>query len=232
MVSFAVRVFDMSSSYQQSAVPIPAWAQGAKVCLVFMFIRHLFCVVVRISPLIRWPIQCATTLLVQEYSDTDALPVRKSALNGGFSDEGKLTAPVKFLVTGSLSACKAVFQARAPLLSCRSLTGSPYSPDSKWNVLRRAIKPLMFLMCSLWLLLCFPHEAKLWLSAPFIFFWSKTISLKMHGYFNPSYIDENQFKIILLTIVRLFLLLRHKCLFYVLVIVHFTEMPVQFSINI
>lgn len=54
----------------------------------------------------------------------------------------------------------------------------------------------------------------------------------MHGYFNPSDIDENQFKIILLTIVRLFLLLRHKCLFYVLVIVHFTEMPVQFSINI
>lgn len=118
MVSFAVRVFDMSSPYQQSAVPIPAWAQGVKVRLVFMFIRHLFCVVVRISPLIRWPIHCATTLLVQEYSDTDALPVRKSALNGGFSDEGKLTAPVKFLVTGSLSACKAVFQAHAPC--CRA----------------------------------------------------------------------------------------------------------------
>lgn len=52
-------------------------------------------------------------LLVQEYSDTDALLVRKSALNGGFSDEGKLVAPVEFLVTGNLSACMAVFQAHA-----------------------------------------------------------------------------------------------------------------------
>jgi len=60
----------------------------------------------------------------------------------------------------------------------------------------------------------------------------KTISLKMHGYFNPSDIDENQFQIILLTIVRLFLLVRHKSLFYVLVIVHFTGMSVQFTINI
>ncbi|MGA4650089.1 DUF2913 family protein [Citrobacter portucalensis] len=52
-------------------------------------------------------------LLVQEYSDTDALLVRKSALTGGFSDEGKLVAPVEFLVTGNLSACTEVFQARA-----------------------------------------------------------------------------------------------------------------------
>ncbi|SQI06482.1 Uncharacterised protein [Salmonella enterica subsp. enterica] len=54
----------------------------------------------------------------------------------------------------------------------------------------------------------------------------------MNGYFNLSDIDANQFKIILLTIVRLFLLVRHKCLFYVLVIVHFTGMSVQFTINI
>lgn len=50
-------------------------------------------------------------LLVQEYSDTDALLVRKSALICGFSDEGKLVAPVEFLVTGNLSACTEVFQA-------------------------------------------------------------------------------------------------------------------------
>ncbi|HHR4016620.1 TPA: DUF2913 family protein [Salmonella enterica] len=52
-------------------------------------------------------------LLVQEYSDTDALLVRKSALTGGFSDEGKLVAPVEFLVTGDVSSCMAVFQAHA-----------------------------------------------------------------------------------------------------------------------
>lgn len=50
-------------------------------------------------------------LLVQEYSDTNALLVRKSALIGGFSEEGKLVAPVEFLVTGNLSACTEVFQA-------------------------------------------------------------------------------------------------------------------------
>ncbi|HIE5390318.1 TPA: DUF2913 family protein [Enterobacter cancerogenus] len=52
-------------------------------------------------------------LLVQEYSDTDAVLVRKSALTCGFSEEGKLVAPVEFLVTGNLSACTAVFQAHA-----------------------------------------------------------------------------------------------------------------------
>lgn len=52
-------------------------------------------------------------LLVQEYSDTDALLVRKLALTCGFSEEGKLVAPVEFLVTGNLSACTEVFQARA-----------------------------------------------------------------------------------------------------------------------
>jgi len=49
--------------------------------------------------------------LAEEYSDTDALLVRKSALTCGFSDEGKLVAPVEFLVTGNLSACTEVFQA-------------------------------------------------------------------------------------------------------------------------
>lgn len=52
-------------------------------------------------------------LLVQEYSDTNALLVRKSALTDGFSNEGKLVAPVEFQVTGNLSACMAVFQAHA-----------------------------------------------------------------------------------------------------------------------
>lgn len=52
-------------------------------------------------------------LLAQEYSDTNALLVRKSALTHGFSDEGKLIAPIEFLVTGDLSACTAVFQAHA-----------------------------------------------------------------------------------------------------------------------
>lgn len=50
-------------------------------------------------------------LLVHEYSDTDALLVRKSALTGGFSDQGKLVAPVEFLVTGNLTACTEIFQA-------------------------------------------------------------------------------------------------------------------------
>ncbi|HHA1669485.1 TPA: DUF2913 family protein [Enterobacter roggenkampii] len=48
--------------------------------------------------------------LVEEYRDMDALLVRKSALTGGYSDVGKLTAPVEFLVTGDPSACIAVFR--------------------------------------------------------------------------------------------------------------------------
>ncbi|OKB64770.1 hypothetical protein BHU62_20965 [Serratia marcescens] len=51
--------------------------------------------------------------LAEEYGDTAALLVRKSALTGGFSDEGKLVAPVEFLVTGNLSACTEVFQTYA-----------------------------------------------------------------------------------------------------------------------
>ncbi|EIY0669872.1 DUF2913 family protein [Salmonella enterica] len=49
-------------------------------------------------------------LLVQEYGDTDALLVRKSALTHGFSNEGKLVAPVEFLIIGDISACMAVFR--------------------------------------------------------------------------------------------------------------------------
>ncbi|OVZ92741.1 hypothetical protein CBW53_22365 [Yersinia frederiksenii] len=51
--------------------------------------------------------------LAEEYSDTDALLVRKSALTHGFSDGGKLIAPIEFIVVGDLSACMAVFQAHA-----------------------------------------------------------------------------------------------------------------------
>lgn len=50
-------------------------------------------------------------LLVQEYSDTDALLVRKPALTCRFSDGCKLVAPVEFLVTGYLSACTDIFHA-------------------------------------------------------------------------------------------------------------------------
>ena len=52
-------------------------------------------------------------LLVQEYSDTNALLVRKSALTCGFSEECKLVAPVEFLVTGNMSACTEIFQAHS-----------------------------------------------------------------------------------------------------------------------
>ncbi|ECF6832410.1 DUF2913 family protein [Salmonella enterica subsp. enterica] len=54
-----------------------------------------------------------TEALTEEYRDIDALLVRKSALTDGFSDEGKLIAPVEFLVTGDLSSCIALFQAHA-----------------------------------------------------------------------------------------------------------------------
>lgn len=50
-------------------------------------------------------------LLVQEYSDTNALLVRKSALTCGFSEEDKLVALVEFLMMGNLSACTEIFQA-------------------------------------------------------------------------------------------------------------------------
>lgn len=54
-----------------------------------------------------------TEALTEEYRDIDALLVRKSALTDGFSNEGKLVAPVEFQVTGNLSACVAVFLAHA-----------------------------------------------------------------------------------------------------------------------
>ncbi|EPB4340580.1 DUF2913 family protein [Enterobacter kobei] len=53
-------------------------------------------------------------LLVQEYSYTDALLVRKSALTCGFSDEGKLVAPVEFLVTGDLYSMYRSFTGLCP----------------------------------------------------------------------------------------------------------------------
>ena len=43
--------------------------------------------------------------LAEEYSNTDALLVRKSALSRGFSGEGRLVASVEFSVIGDLSAC-------------------------------------------------------------------------------------------------------------------------------
>ncbi|WP_235896665.1 DUF2913 family protein [Yersinia vastinensis] len=49
--------------------------------------------------------------LAEEYGDSAALLVKKSALTRGFSDEGKLLAPVEFKVIGDLSACMAAFQA-------------------------------------------------------------------------------------------------------------------------
>ncbi|EMH1277308.1 hypothetical protein V6A89_004316 [Enterobacter hormaechei] len=55
-------------------------------------------------------------LLVQEYSDTNALQVRKSAPSGGFSDKDKLIAPIEFLVTGELSSCMAILP--APCTPC------------------------------------------------------------------------------------------------------------------
>lgn len=51
--------------------------------------------------------------LTEEYGDTDALLVRKSALAHGFSGGGKLVALVEFLVIGNMSACMAIFQAHA-----------------------------------------------------------------------------------------------------------------------
>lgn len=51
--------------------------------------------------------------LVKENSDIATLLEKKSALTRWFQDEGKLLAPIKFLMTGDLSACMAVFQAYA-----------------------------------------------------------------------------------------------------------------------
>ena len=64
-----------------------------------------------------------------------------------------------------LAICHRVWRFSRPMPS-----QAPYSPDIKWNALFRDIKPIMFLILSLWLLRCFPHEARLWLTAPFYFF--------------------------------------------------------------
>ncbi len=52
-------------------------------------------------------------ILVEEYRDTNALLVKKSALTRGFSDEGKLVTPVEFFVNGDLSACMEIFKTHA-----------------------------------------------------------------------------------------------------------------------
>ncbi|MGS0639234.1 DUF2913 family protein [Citrobacter sp. VF227] len=52
--------------------------------------------------------------LADEYRNANALVVRKSALTRGFTDEGRLVAPVEFMVTGNQSACMAVFQTHGP----------------------------------------------------------------------------------------------------------------------
>lgn len=49
--------------------------------------------------------------LAEEYGDSAALLVKKSALTRGFSDEGKLLGPVEFKVVGDMSVCMSVFQA-------------------------------------------------------------------------------------------------------------------------
>lgn len=48
--------------------------------------------------------------LGEEYGDSAALLVKKSALTRGFSDDGKLVEPVEFKVVGDMSACMAAFQ--------------------------------------------------------------------------------------------------------------------------
>lgn len=49
-------------------------------------------------------------LLVEEYSDTDALLVKKLTLSRGFSNAGKMIAPVEFLMAGDASMCIATFK--------------------------------------------------------------------------------------------------------------------------
>lgn len=48
--------------------------------------------------------------LLVEYVGEAALLVKKTALSQSFSEEGKLIAPVEFLVIGDTSACISVFQ--------------------------------------------------------------------------------------------------------------------------
>ncbi|QLK60055.1 DUF2913 family protein [Enterobacteriaceae bacterium Kacie_13] len=48
--------------------------------------------------------------LAEEYDDSAALLVKKSALTRGFSDDGKLVELVEFRVLGDMSACMEAFQ--------------------------------------------------------------------------------------------------------------------------
>lgn len=67
-------------------------------------------------------------LLVEEYSDTDALLVKKSTLARGFSNAGKLIAPVEFLMVGDASMCIATFKSNelhAVILAPQRVTLQP-----------------------------------------------------------------------------------------------------------
>jgi len=51
--------------------------------------------------------------LIHEYRETAALRVKKSELIRGFSDEGKLVAPIEFTVVRDVSTCIDAFQVHA-----------------------------------------------------------------------------------------------------------------------
>lgn len=66
--------------------------------------------------------------LAEEYGDTAALLVKKSTLARGFSNAGKLIAPVEFLVVGDASMCIATFQSNelhAVILAPQRVTLQP-----------------------------------------------------------------------------------------------------------
>ncbi|HIE4239711.1 TPA: DUF2913 family protein [Serratia marcescens] len=66
--------------------------------------------------------------LAEEYCDTAALLVKKSTLARGFSNAGKLIAPVEFLVVGDASMCIATFQSNelhAVILAPQRVTLQP-----------------------------------------------------------------------------------------------------------
>ncbi len=66
--------------------------------------------------------------LGEEYGDSAALLVKKSALTRGFSGDGKLVEPVEFKVVGDMSACMAAFQSNelhAVILAPQRVTLQP-----------------------------------------------------------------------------------------------------------
>lgn len=66
--------------------------------------------------------------LAEEYGDTAALLVKKSTLARGFSNAGKLIAPVEFLMVGDASMCIATFQSNelhAVILAPQRVTLQP-----------------------------------------------------------------------------------------------------------